>query len=168
MTIHPDPALATSLSALLHEEQGRVVTDWAALVHLAQPALFTRLDAAEWSVRVADALGVLERQLESPERLRFPVLGGPEHDGMRALARRAVAGSLGLDHGLHTMQGVYFLLQEAMVARIEARFDGDRRVGAVMLVDRFIKQLSTAMAEAITQAHTHGLESAVEAAQYTR
>jgi signal transduction histidine kinase len=162
MAVRPDPQLHQALSALLFREQGPIAADWAGLVRETQPALFARTDASQWAERTADALGALQIELASPERLRFPVLGGREHDGMRALAVRAIAGATDHDRGLHAMQGVYFLLQEAMVRCVEAHMGADERVPAVLLVDRFIKQLSTAMAEATTQRYTHGLESAVE------
>lgn len=163
MGLQPDVQVAETLSAMLFQEQSHIIGDWVSLVRQAQPQVFGRMDAGSWASRVVHALGGLQRALQTPEHLRYPVLApGEPSQVVRELAARAVEGVATSPDELHTVQGLYFLLQEALVHVAHTHFEGERQVQAVMLIDRFIKQLSIAMAEEVTKQRTHQLEGAIE------
>lgn len=163
MGLQPDSQVAESLSATLFQEQSHIIGDWVSLVRQAQPQVFARMDASSWAGRVVHAIGGLQRALLSPEHLRYPVLAPGEPSRLvRELAAWAVAGVASSPDELHTVQGLYFLLQEALVHVAHTHFEGEEQVQAVMLIDRFIKQLSIAMAEEVTRQRTHQLEGAIE------
>ena len=74
MKWRPDPQLADDLSAALMQEQSRIVAGWVALAREALPQVLPRLDASSWAQRVVETLACLQRELASPDRLRYPVL----------------------------------------------------------------------------------------------
>lgn len=162
MGMQPDARLGAELSALLSQEQSRIITHWVGLLRDAQPQLVARMAPTTWSGRAVEALGVMRSVFAEPELLRYPVLApGEAQSRIRGLAARAVMGPVNEHTELHNVQGAYFLLQEALVDVLSEHFGGDRRAQAILLVDRFIKQLSIAMSEAIIVQRTQGLEEAV-------
>lgn len=159
MSMEPDRQLSKDLVVVLQQEEPRIVARWGELLRQAQPNLHACLDAEAWNTRVIDALGVLRTELSEPEPLRYPVFGRNSGSGrVIELSQRAVEAHLSEELELHEFQGAYFLLQEALIEVIEERGLG---LPAVVQVDRFIKQLSVAMAMAITSCRTEALERAV-------
>lgn len=162
MSMESDRQLSDDLALLLEHEEPRIVARWGALLREAQPNLYACLDAAAWDARVREALAVLQQELSQPEALRFPVFGRHSGSGrMVDLGLRAVEAHLAEELELHEFQGAYFLLQEALIEVVDDSHLGDRRLAAVMQIDRFIKQLSVAMSMAITTKRTEALERAV-------
>jgi hypothetical protein len=74
----PDAKLAEELSAVLFQEQSHIIGDWVSLVRQAQPQVLAHMDAADWAARVVATLGGLQRVLQTPEHLRYPVLAPGE------------------------------------------------------------------------------------------
>lgn len=149
------------VAAVLQGARRRLVTRWVALVDEAQPQLAAALGDVDWDARATDALDTLGAELASPNALIRPVLSAVPEPRVAALAARLAApGCLGVVP-LHTLQGTYFLLQEAVDEVLAEAFSGDRRALAHRLVDRFFKQLAMAMTEITTRRLTVPVEVAV-------
>jgi signal transduction histidine kinase len=159
---HPSAIIVREdVTAVLQGARRQLVTRWAALVEEAQPQLSAVLGDADWDARAADALDTLGAELANPASLARPVLAAvPEARVAKLAARIAAPDCLGAVP-LHTLQGTYFLLQEAVDEAIATAFAGDQRAIAHQLVDRFFKQLAMAMTEITTRRLTVPVEVAV-------
>lgn len=147
-----------AMARFLDQEGGAIVARWTQLLQTAMPQVFLAMKPAIWSARVRDTFSVLKRELRQPEGLRYPVFGRRSGSSrVRDLGLRGVSAHLEGDLDQHEVESAYFLLAQAIAELAGARDQGPFRE-ALPLVDHFFKQLTVAMAMAVTDRRTAILE----------
>lgn len=155
---HTADETGEAMARFLDQEGGAIVARWTQLLQLAMPQVFLAMKPAIWSARVRDTFSVLKRELRKPEGLRYPVFGRRSGSSrVRDLGLRGVSAHLEGDLDQHEVESAYFLLAQAIAELAGARDKGLHRE-ALPLVDHFFKQLTVAMAMAVTDRRTAILE----------
>jgi signal transduction histidine kinase len=155
---HTADETGEAMARFLDQEGGAIVARWTQLLQAAMPQVFLAMKPAIWSARVRDTFSVLKRELRQPDGLRYPVFGRRSGSTrVRDLGLRGVSAHLEGDLDQHEVESAYFLLAQAIAESAGARDKGPLRE-ALPLVDHFFKQLTVAMAMAVTDRRTAILE----------
>lgn len=150
-----------AMVGFLDRQGAAIVARWTQLLQLAMPQVFLAMPPALWSSRVSDVFSVLKRELREPEGLRYPVFGRRSGSPrVRDLGLRTIAASVEGELDLHEVESAYFLLEQAIVELADAH-DGSLPAQALPLVAHFFKQLTVAMAMAVTARRTTALEEQI-------